>query len=164
MSAKVSGAFNVIKQGAGTLVLNNATNDFGGTGNFIDIQGGIVAVATDAALGNAANAIRLNAAATSGTGLPATGTFATSRSILLGQPNTTVGLPTNGIEVTGGNTLTINAPFDISAGSSNGLVKNDAGILALTQSNVGWSGPIQINQGAIRVSNNDALGNGSVTV
>jgi autotransporter-associated beta strand protein len=167
LSGKVTGAFNVTKTGAGTMVLSNATNDFGGAGFFVDIQGGVLSVPSDAALGNAANSIRLDGTtgATTLTGLRATGTFATARSIALVQGNNgTTGLPTNGIEVTGNNTLTINAPFDISTSTSNGLVKNDAGILALTQSNVGWSGPILNNQGAIRVSNNDALGSGSVTV
>jgi autotransporter-associated beta strand protein len=157
LSGKMTGAFNVYKAGAGTLALTNATNDFGGAGFFIDIQGGVLAASSDGALGNAANTIRLEAPVVAGTGLRATGTFSTARSIALIQSN-------NAIEVTGGNTLTINTPFDISSSSGGGLVKNDMGILALTQSNSGWSGPITINQGAILVSNSDALGSGTVRV
>ncbi|MDB5322062.1 MAG: putative glycine-rich autotransporter protein [Phycisphaerales bacterium] len=155
-TGKISGAFNVVKQGAGTLVLNNATNDFGGAGNLVDITGGVVAVASDAALGDLTNGVRLNANATTGVGLRATGTFATSRVFTLNQTS-------NAIEVTGGNILTINKPFSIPV-ATRGLAKNDTGILVLTQSNAGWTGPITINQGAILVSDSNALGSGPITV
>ncbi|MDB5321386.1 MAG: hypothetical protein JWN40_3017, partial [Phycisphaerales bacterium] len=164
-TGKISGAFNVIKQGAGVLVLNNAANDFGGSSNFIDIQGGVVAAATDSALGNATNGIHLNANGTANVGLRATGTFSTARTISFGQAS-------NGIEVTSGKTLTITTPFDVPGGSL-GLVKNDAGVLELAADNSqgNWSGSyslggalnggLRINQGIVRVLNSGALGQSS---
>jgi autotransporter-associated beta strand protein len=156
LTGQVTGGFGIVKQGAGTLVLGNATNTFGGASSAVDIRGGVVAVASDGALGAATNQVILNANAATGVGLRATGTFSTNRSIVLNQPN-------NAIEVTGGNTLTVTAPFVLGA-VGNGLAKNDAGTLALTVANPTWTGPVTINQGAILVSDSGALGSGAVTV
>jgi autotransporter-associated beta strand protein len=156
LNGVVSGGFGIVKTGAGTLVLGNPANTFGGAASAVDIRGGVVAVAADGALGAATNTVILDANAATGVGLRATGTFATSRAITLNQAN-------NAIEVTGGNVLTVNTPFALTA-SNAGLAKNDAGILALTVPNPSWNGPVTINQGAILVSDSGALGSGTVTV
>lgn len=164
LSGPVTGAFGIIKQGAGTLALTNSGNAFGGAGKLIDIQGGVVSVSNDGALGNASNGVRLNVAGTTGVGFRATGTFGTSRTITLNQT-------TNAIEVAGGSTLTVNAPFaNLSATSQ--LVKNDAGILELNAANSNaWNasitapgtnqtltGGVLVNQGIVRLSHSAALG------
>lgn len=158
LSGVVSGGSGVVKTGAGTLVLGNATNAFGGVGALIDISGGIVSVGSDSALGDAANQIRLNVNASTGVGLRATGTFATSRTITLNQAS-------NAIEVTSGNTLTINSAFGLGA-ATNALAKNDDGTLVLTANNSGWDGALTVNAGAVRVTNANALGSatGGITV
>ncbi|MDI1314046.1 autotransporter-associated beta strand repeat-containing protein, partial [Prosthecobacter sp.] len=147
LSGIVSGPSGITKIGAGTLVLGNASNSFTGT---IDIQGGIVAVSSNTALGNIANNILLNVNAATGAGLRATGTFATSRLITLNQAS-------NAIEVTTGNTLTLNTTFGLTA-VSNALQKNDNGTLELNASNGSWTGVLTIAAGAVKVSNASALG------
>ncbi|MEZ0256265.1 MAG: autotransporter-associated beta strand repeat-containing protein, partial [Chthoniobacter sp.] len=158
LTGPVSGTgSNLIKAGAGTLVLGG-TNTFGGAGNFIDILGGVVSVNSDAALGDAANGVKLDISATTGVGLRATGTFSTSRTITLGVAN-------NALEVTAGNVLTLAAPFGLGA-ATNTLTKNDNGILELSGANTAWDGTVTVNAGAIRVSDNAALGTavGATTV
>src|SRR5439155_604365 len=128
--------------GAGTLVLGNAANTFGGAGTTVDIQGGVVAVASDGALGAPTTPVTLNTNTATAAGLRATGTFPTGRTIVLNQA-------ANAIEVTAGNTLTLTGPFSVPT-ATNALAKHDAGILALTASNTGWTGAGTVNQGAIR--------------
>ena len=158
-SGAISGAFGLIKQGAGALVLANNTNSFGGVGSVIDIQGGIVAAGSDQALGNANNSINLNIAGTTGVGLRATGTFSTARTINLAQA-------TNAIEVTAGNTLTVTSPFTFAA-AANGLAKNDNGVLEITANNPAWTGPITLNAGSLLASNSavaSPFGAGAITI
>jgi len=85
----------------------------------INITAGVLAVANDGAMGNAANQIWLNANAATGVGLRATGTFGTSRNIVLQQSQ-------NAIEVSNGNTLTLNSAFTW-GNAANSLYKNDMG-------------------------------------
>ncbi len=158
ITGTLSGVSDVIKTGAGTLVLAPGAggNTFGGSGNEIDIQGGIVSVSADNALGDPSNRIVLDANALIGVGLRATGTFATSRTIVLDVPN-------NAIEVTAGNTLTLNTSFSLTAPGEN-LAKNDNGILVLNASNSTWTGTLTINAGAVQVTSPGALGGASVLV
>ena len=116
----------------------------------INITGGVVSVASDSALGNSANQIWLNANATTGVGLRATGTFGTSRAIVLQQGS-------NAIEVSSGNTLTLNGAFTWGA-AANALYKNDIGTLVLTQAETGWNGIMTVNQGSLQITNAGALG------
>jgi autotransporter-associated beta strand protein len=164
LSGQVTGGFNVVKTGSGTLVLTNATNNFGGAGKLIDIQGGIVSASSDGALGDASNVIKLNVAGTTGVGFRSTGTFATSRVINLAQA-------TNAIEVTAGNELTINSAFTGLSATSQ-LVKNDLGTLTLNAANTLWNGSITaaggsaqvltggllVNAGVVKITNASALG------
>ncbi|NBO46808.1 MAG: hypothetical protein EBU85_07380, partial [Actinobacteria bacterium] len=148
VTGKLSGT-GLTKTGNGTLVLGNATNDF--TGN-VDIQRGVVSVSSDGQLGTASNQVRLNP--TSGTTptstFRATGTFATSRTIDL-----TTASNTRAIEVSAGNTLTLNSAFGLTAATA-ALNKGEAGTLLINASNTGWSGALNINQGAVLI-NNSAL-------
>ena len=151
------------KTGAGTLVIDNSTpanNTF--TGN-IYINQGVLSVATNGQLGNAANMIVLSP--TTGTSaFRATGTFATSRVIQLA--NTT---STRAIEVSHGNTLTLNSAFDLNggAGATASLNKQEGGTLIVNASNSGWSGSINIVQGTILVNNSaltNPLGTGTIFI
>ena len=163
LSGKVTGSNGGgawTKAGAGTLVLNNATNDF--TGNIILSAGALAVTAANnsteiAALGDAANTITFTGA-TAGTTLRAYGgtvatplSFATSRSINLWGATAA----NNIIEVTANTTLILNSAF----GSNNGpLSKADNGTLVLNADNGIWAGQLTINAGAVRVTNNGALG------
>ncbi len=135
------------KTGAGVVVLGNALNDF--TGN-ITITGGVVSVASDGALGNAANGVILNVNSGTNTGLRATGTFATSRVITLNQA-------ANAIEVSAGNTLTLNTAFAFAA-ATNALTKNDNGTLVLAVANSAWNGVLTVNDGVVVAQNATSLG------
>ena len=147
---------SLTKSGPGTLVLDNATNDFGGSGSTVDILNGVLSVSTDGALGNAANTVTLDVDGSTGVGFRATGTFSTSRTFNLNQAN-------NAIEVTQGKTLTLTASFTLSA-ATNTLTKNDNGVLVLSANNSGWTGAVTINAGAIEVQNSNALGSGAITI
>lgn len=148
---QTGGNFTIIKQGNGALWLTNATNNFGGAGKVIDVQGGVLAFSSDGALGNSNNQLKISVSATTGAGLRATGTFGTARTIQLAAAN-------NAIEVTAGNTLTVNSPFTIGA-VGNTLTKNDNGVLELAAANAGtWTGGVTVNAGAVRISNASALG------
>ncbi len=142
-------------------MLNNASNSF--TGN-ISINAGVVSIASDNAgstsyLGAASNEILLDPTTSTGT-LRATGTFTLDHRIQFTTANT------GAIEVTAGNTLTVNTAFDLNNGASAGatLVKNDNGTLALTAGNSGWTGTLTINAGAVQVASPAALGSASVVI
>ncbi len=140
----------------GALALTNTGNStsFGGlggaTGQIIDITGGLLAAANDSVLGVSSNVVRITT--NSGTqGFRATGTFATSRTFILNAA-------ANGIDVTNGNTLTLNSPFAISA-PADVLTKNDVGTLVLNgASPATWTGGLVINQGAVILTNANSLG------
>jgi len=151
------------KWGLGTLVLKGNNTGFGdyggGTNQIINITAGMLEAASDAALGAPDNIIRIytNVATQ---GFRASGTFSTSRKFLLANTN-------NGIDVTQGNTLTLTSTFAYSL-ASYPLQKNDNGILEISADNnsSGYTGPITVAAGAIRVSNAGALGTttGNTTV
>ena len=156
LSGGPTGASAVVltKAGAGVLTLTNAGNTFGGGGSIIDITAGLIAASSDAALGNSANIIRLSGN-NLGYGFRATGTFATSRTFNL---NSAAGE----IEVTQGNTLTLNNAFTF-ASATNALRKYDLGTLVLTSPQTGWNGVMFVQQGVLRISNGNQLGNASST-
>ncbi len=151
-----AGGYDLTKSGPGTLVLGNSGNTFGGSGKVIDILGGIVAAGSDGALGDSGNQIRLNADATTGAGFRATGSFATDRTFVLNQPN-------NAIEVSAGYMLELDQPFSVTT-ATNALNKNDNGVVAIDADNTGWTGAVNINAGAVRAKQANALGSGTVTI
>jgi len=153
LTGQLTGGFGITKTGAGTLVLgNNATgggaNSFGTGGSIIDIQGGVLQVASNEALGDGGNILQLSSATQA---LRAAGTFATSHTIKL---NTTG----SGIDVTAGNTLTLNNAFTYSA-ATNTFAKADNGILAFGSGvdNSGLTGTWTVNAGAIQISDANNL-------
>jgi autotransporter-associated beta strand protein len=149
--------FGLVKSGPGTLVLNGV-NTFGGSGQTIAVQGGILSINSNASLGNSANVLSLAVDAATGAGLRATNTFtATGRTIALNASN-------NAIEVSAGNVLTLDTAFTLGS-TANALFKNDNGVLELSASNPTWASPITtIAGGAIRASNSGALGSGAVNI
>lgn len=147
--------FSMTKSGPGTLVLSNAGNTFGSALTTIDVLNGVLSVPNDGALGNAGS-VTLDVDGSVNVGFRATGTFSSGRTFNLNQAN-------NAMEVTGGNTLTLTAPFVLSA-AANTLTKNDNGVLAINANNTGWTGAITINAGAIRVLDANAIGTGAVTI
>ncbi len=157
ISGGTTGAGNVVltKAGAGTLVLGG-TNTFGGSNSIIDITGGTLQIASNSALGDASNVVRLSAATQ---GLRAAGTFtATGRVINLGITGA-------GIDVTGGNTLTLDTAF-APAASANTFTKADNGILAFASgvNNSTLTGAWTISAGAIQISGATNLNASASTV
>ena len=146
----------IIKSGPGTLELRG-TNDFGGAGQTIDLLGGVLSVASDAALGDAANTVTLNADGQAGVGFRAIGSFSSGRTFILNQAN-------NAFEVTAGRNLTLSQPFTLGGGTSLALAKNDNGVLTLSAANGTWNGTVNVNAGALRVANSSALGTSVINV
>jgi autotransporter-associated beta strand protein len=164
ISSQVTGTPNngapFTKNGLGALVLDNTTNNF--ISNILITQG-VVSVASDLDLGNAANIVVLNPSTgtTPTSTLRFTDNVTTSRTIqLLGTANT------RAIEVVAGKTVQINSPFDFAGVSAPtvGLSKNDSGTLILNAANPTWNGTITINGGIIRDVNPAALGTGAIVV
>ncbi len=180
LDGQLSGPFNLLKGGNGTMVLANSTNNFGGAGNFIDIQGGIVSISADGDLGDPTvatpNVVKLDV---SGNQTALFGLRATDNVSL--SPNRIINLAQahNGIEVVVGKTLTVNSAFTLGA-TTDALYKNDNGTLALAVDNPTWAGvtttfgtlpnsvtlPVSlfINAGAVQVQSNNALGTGGVVI
>jgi autotransporter-associated beta strand protein len=146
LSGKVTGSTQLTQTGNGTLQLTNHTNDF--VGNII-VTGGVLAASSDGALGAASNQIILRDATSSST-FRAIDSFATSRTIVLGN-NLSV---RSFIQVVNGKTLTLNSAF----AGQNGFVKSDNGTLLIHADNSGWDGDIFIHDGILQVSHNHALG------
>ncbi|MEA3207689.1 MAG: hypothetical protein QOE70_746 [Chthoniobacter sp.] len=161
LSGILSGAQNIVKTGTGTLVLGNDSNTFGtGLATTIEVQGGVIAVATDGALGATGNGVRLNGTAAT---FRATGSFplASTRTITLTGTTAT----NNVIEVSSGSVFTVSSAFGLGA-ATNGMVKGENGILVLAANNPTWTGTATVNAGAIRITNGGALGTaaGNTTV
>ncbi|WP_183005759.1 autotransporter-associated beta strand repeat-containing protein [Achromobacter sp. UMC71] len=130
LSATVAGAAKLVKTDLGTLVLSGINTYTGGTA----INGGVLQVAQDANLGNAAGALSLN-----GGTLRATGTFATARA-------TTLGAGGGSFDVTGANVLTMNSAIN----GSGALSKLGTGTLALAADNV-YAGGTTITAGTLQL-------------
>ena len=129
--------------GAGTLLLSDASNSF--TGN-VTITAGNLSVGADADLGNAANTVTLNGGA-----LEANATFASARSVTLGggafQPDS-------------GATLTLSGLLS----GSGGLTLNGAGTLLLSDASNSFTGNVTITAGNLSVGADADLGNAANTV
>jgi autotransporter-associated beta strand protein len=149
------------KIGTGTIVINNGTpanNTF--TGN-LNITQGTLSVSTNGQLGNAANLVVLNPSVGTAA-FRATEDITTSRVIQLAN---TANI--RSIEVSNGKTLQLNSAFDLNsgAGATASLNKQDLGTLLINASNTGWSGAVNITQGAILINNSaltNPLGTGTI--
>ncbi len=144
VSGQITGV-GFTKTGAGALVLANSANNFTGT---IAVTQGVLSVGSDAALGNTANGINLNGGANVST-FRATGTFGLAPTRTLTLSSTTAG--DNAIEVTPGNTLTVNSAFGLGA-VTNALTKSGNGTLVINANNPTWTGGITVNAGAVMVN------------
>ncbi|NBV52685.1 MAG: hypothetical protein EBR83_04010, partial [Verrucomicrobia bacterium] len=143
------------KTGAGFLALGGI-NTFGGAGKTVDIQGGLLSVNSDAALGDAANTVTISATGTENTGFRATESFSSARTFNLNAVS-------DAFTVTTGKTLTLTSPFSFGA-LTNGLFKNEAGTLVLSANNSAWTGGLTVNAGVVRLTSANAAGTGAISV
>jgi len=101
LSGQITGPGTLAKTGVGEWILANLANDFGGgDSDAIAINQGTLTVTNDAALGNLANGITLTATGS----FRSNGSFATQRAF-------TFSGTTTGIDVTAGQTLTLDSPL-----------------------------------------------------
>ena len=137
-------ATGIVKTGAGTMVLTGANSYTGGT----TIDGGILNVNADTALGGGAGAVAISNGAT----LQAGGPLTSSRTFTLG---------TGGGQIdTAGSTVALSGPI---TGASDGLTKTGNGTLTLTGTQSYTT--LTANGGAASVTNlNSALGTGASTI
>ena len=143
LSGLLSGSGGLTLNGAGTLVLSDASNSYTG-GN--TITAGNLSVGADADLGAAANIVALNGGA-----LETTATFTSTRSITLGGgsfgPSAATTLTLSGLLSGGG-----------------GLTLNGAGTLILSDASNSYTGGNTITAGNLSVGADADLGNATNTV
>ena len=144
--------FTLTKTGNGFLALGGI-NTFSGA---IDVQGGLLSVNSDAALGNLANTVTLQANGSVNAGFRATESFSTSRTFNLNAVD-------NAFAVSTGKVLSLSSPFVFGA-STNNLYKNSAGTLVLSADNSGWLGGLTVNAGVVRLTSVTAGGAGAFSV
>lgn len=130
------------KSGTGTLVLNNTNSYTGGT----VISAGTVSISNPLSLGTAAGAMTIN----NGT-LRTTASFAGTRNLSLGDPNST-------LSVDIGQTYTVNGPIS-GAGALN---KTGTGTLALGGTTNSFSGGTVIHSGILAINLGSFLGPGTL--
>ncbi len=159
----ISGAGNLVKNGAGKLTLGTANTYAGAT----TVNGGVLSISLDGSLGTApgsetANSVVLNGGTLLGVGALS---LSSARDIGIGSIAGSVG--TNAlIDATSGGTFYINGVI-ASAGNSgvNGLIVNsgagNTGTVVLGGANT-FNGPTYIAQGALQVANSLALQNSSL--
>jgi len=143
-------AGNLIKTGAGTLILSAATgNTYGGAGQTTSINGGTLQVGNDNQLGNIATSVTFNG----GTLMFSSG-FTSARSVVLNAASGTINTNNNSATLSG--TLS-------GAGS---LTKAGAGTLTLSGTNT-YSGGTSVtggNSSILSLSNAANAGSGLVTL
>jgi fibronectin-binding autotransporter adhesin len=142
----ISGAGTIAKAGIGTFTLTGS-NTFGGAGQTVSINGGVLEVNADAALGNSANSLTLNNA----TLLLSSG-LTSSRNFVL----------TNNSVIDTDNDLTSLSGTISGTGM---LVKNGTGDLSVTGAN-SYTGGTTINNGTVTVNSASSLGatSGTLTI
>jgi autotransporter-associated beta strand protein len=145
ISGPVSGGNPLYKDGTGTLVLSGTNSQLG-----LQVNAGTVSVGFDANLGSTSGAMSMN----SGTMLAVTGTFTNVRNVAIGPFSGDVpGTVT--IDVAAGQTLT---QFGSITGGLGGLIKTNAGNLALTSLTNTYGGGTTIQQGFLLASGDTSLG------
>ncbi len=149
----VGGIGQLVKSGAGTLILASSNNINNGTSAAMVLQAGTLAVTNTGTLGN-----------------PAAARFAMSGGTLdLGSTTQTLagftatgGTVANGvISNTGNYDFTAGAVSAVLAGSAANLVKNGPGTLTLSGANT-YSGSTTITAGSLVISGNGSVGNSSL--
>lgn len=142
ISAELTGAAQLVKVDAGTLILTGANSYTGGTA----INAGVLKIATDANLGNASGGISFNG-----------GTLHTTADITSGRDVTLVDAAT--ILTDGGTTLTLNG-LVLGGGS---FTKAGAGTLVLTAENR-YGGPTVVTEGSFFITGNNSAATGPTSV
>jgi autotransporter-associated beta strand protein len=147
VSSIVAGSAGLVKDGAGTLVLTNSSNQTSGYTGGTTINAGTLNVASGA-ISHSGVAVTIN----NGSTLQFTGNFtlAAARSVTLG--------PGGGVVDVQGNTDTIAGPI-----SGTSLTKIGAGTLSLTNANT-HTGGTTVDSGTLLVSNNMGSGTGTGSV
>ena len=130
------------KRGAGTLTLGGSSIHSGGT----LVSDGVLAVASDAALGDAAATLTLDGGSLRATG-GTTLALAPQRTVVVGAAGAT-------LLVDGGTTLQLQGPL---AGDG-ALAKAGLGALALTGASPAFSGAVQVAAGSLALQQSQALG------
>ena len=146
----VAGNGALVKDGAGTLVLNGVVSHGGGNtvnAGTLVLNGATLQVASDASLGNAANSVVL-----AGGRLRTTTTFDTTRNIALAGNAR--------IDTIDGTTLTA---MGMVSGSGR-LFKEGSGTLILGGDNINWTGGTTIDAGVVRVISPTGIGTGDVVL
>jgi autotransporter-associated beta strand protein len=137
ISGQLTGPGGIQKLGAGTLVLNSATNTFGGSGKTINIQAGVVAASSDGALGDPANVINLNVPNTFSAFTTTTTNASTALTAIASTANLSVGQQVYGVNVPTNTTLSA-----IPSGTTGTLSQNATGtatnVLTYVSANVGF--------------------------
>ncbi len=137
----ISGAGTITKAGTGTFALSGA-NTFGGAGQTVSVNGGILQYYSDSNLGDSANSVTLNG-----------GTLETMSSITSARA---INLSGNGTINTGNN-------VDLFSGvvsGAGGLTKAGSGTLNLSGTNT-FSGGTTINAGTVVINDATSLGSSS---
>ncbi|HYC94227.1 MAG TPA: autotransporter outer membrane beta-barrel domain-containing protein, partial [Sphingomicrobium sp.] len=130
ISAELTGASQLVKTDAGTLILTGANTYAGGTA----INGGTLQISSDANLGDAAGDLSFDG-----------GTLATTASLTSGRDMAIVGAGT--IATSADTVFTANGLLS----GTGALAKSGTGTLLLTANSAGYTGPINIAAGILAV-------------
>ena len=154
---------SLIKQGSGTLVLSNTSNNYTGTNNSTlnangtQIAAGTLAIAADTSLGLAP------AGAYNNIQFTGTGTLRSNASISLNSNrNISIASAATATFDNNGNTLTVNGVIN---GTGGNLVSAGSGTTVLTADNT-YTGTTTISAGTLQIGNatsTGSLGSGAVT-
>ncbi|WID97602.1 autotransporter domain-containing protein [Bosea vestrisii] len=143
ISSVVSGAGNVVKEGAGTLTLAGENTYTGGT----TISGGAISISAEGNLGATSGTLTLDGGMLQVTGTTLTGL---TRNIVLGSNG-------GGFDIAdAGNTFTVTQSFS----GLGGFTKAGAGILVLTGANT-YTGVTTVSNGVLRAGQAGAFSAGS---
>ncbi|WP_238137038.1 beta strand repeat-containing protein, partial [Variovorax sp. JS1663] len=133
----ISGSGDVIKAGAGTLILTGTNSYAGGTA----FNGGVVSISDNAHLGNTAGGLAFNG-----------GTLQTTADLTMNRATTLDALGGT-IDTLAGTAMTHQGAID----GAGGLTKTGAGMLTLTGTNT-YTGTTTVNAGTLLLGNEAALG------
>ena len=168
----ISGTGTIAKAGTGTLTLTGS-NTFGGAGQTVSINGGVLEVNADAALGNSANSITLNnATLLLSSGLTSGRNFVLTNNSVIDTDNDLTSISGT---ISGTGVLVKNGTGDLSVTGTNtytgGTTINDGTVIVNSASSLGaTSGTLTINGGTLEVATgytsarNVSLGNTASTI